>query len=273
MESEATVTTGGVSSWQALVAALNCTTSTSAIACVRAANATLIKNIIEVNDILFPPVPDNITDSINVAPNIATKKWADVPFMIGTNANEGRVFEIGQTNLTAFLASTFAASTLLQQAIAAMYPANIDGTQEGYYAISDVATKAAFLCAHHKIADLATANNYTAYRYYFNASFPNTMPYPNLGAYHGAEIPLVFGTYDKVNATAQQIALSAYMQGAWADFAKNPSAGPGWPKVGSAAADIADLGGNGSSGEYQIPTSAIDGSCALYDLVLAVTGI
>jgi hypothetical protein len=34
--------------------------------------------------------------------------------------------------------------------------------------------------------------------------------------------------------TPTQIALSKYMQGAWAGFAKNPSAGPGWPRLGSA---------------------------------------
>ena len=70
------------------------------------------------------------------------------------------------------------------------------------------------------------------WRYYFNASFPNTQAFPQLGAYHGSEIPLVFRTYNASSTTTQEYALSLFMQGAWARFAKNPLAGPGWNAVG-----------------------------------------
>lgn len=43
----------------------------------------------------------------------------------------------------------------------------------------------------------------------------------------------MFGTYPKPNTTTQEFALASYMRGAWARFAKNPLAGPGWNPVGT----------------------------------------
>jgi hypothetical protein len=86
----------------------------------------------------------------------------------------------------------------------------------------------------------------------FNASFPNTQQYSGEGVYHSSEISIVFGTYPKVNVTAQQFALHNYMRAAWARFAKDPIAGPGWNAVGTGA-------------DY-------DGGLANYDLDLGVLG-
>ena len=74
------------------------------------------------------------------------------------------------------------------------------------------------------------------WRYYFNASFSNTQAYPQLGVFHSSEIPLIFQTYPKPNTTTQEFALSSFMSGAWARFAKNPAAGPGWNPVGTGQA-------------------------------------
>jgi hypothetical protein len=71
------------------------------------------------------------------------------------------------------------------------------------------------------------------WRYYFNATFSNTQVFPQLGAFHASEIPIVFRTYPNQNTTTQQLALTNYVQGAWARFAKNPAAGPGWNQVGT----------------------------------------
>lgn len=79
----------------------------------------------------------------------------------------------------------------------------------------------------------------------------------------------MFGTYPLSNqfgtATTQQIDLSAFMQRTWADFAKNPSGGVGWPKVGSALGkELGLLGSNGSSGVTVVNTLVADYPCALY---------
>lgn len=109
-------------------------------------------------------------------------------------------------------------------------------------------------------------NGYSTWRYRFDASFPTTNSFANAGAYHTAEIPEVFGTYPLANqfgtVTKQQIDLSAYMQKVWANFAKNPAGGVGWPKVGSALTmELGLLGSQGSSGVRVISNLVADYPC------------
>lgn len=99
------------------------------------------------------------------------------------------------------------------------------------------------------------------------------------GAYHSVEIASVFGTYPLVNAlgaaTADQIALSKTMQGIWAGFVKNPSAGPGWPKLGSTmnGQELGVLGGsNNPQGEYTEGLLPTDTLCLADDPVLILGG-
>lgn len=108
------------------------------------------------------------------------------------------------------------------------------------------------------------------WRYYFNASFYNTQAFPQLGAYHASEIPLVFRTYNKANTTTQEYALSSFMQGAWARFAKNPLAGPGWNAVGTGQA------GSVLAGAYNQAVDGLyynnDGNVTVGDWDLGVLG-
>ncbi|KAK7956538.1 uncharacterized protein PG986_005760 [Apiospora aurea] len=72
---------------------------------------------------------------------------------------------------------------------------------------------------------------------WFNATFPNTALREGLGVYHSSESPVVFGSYPQVNATAEEARVSAVMQTAWADFAKDSfGVGLGWEPVGSGEA-------------------------------------
>ncbi|KAJ5950156.1 uncharacterized protein N7479_008569 [Penicillium vulpinum] len=62
------------------------------------------------------------------------------------------------------------------------------------------------------------------WRYLYHGNFTNLSPTPWLGAYHGAEIPIVFGTYNRsmtIPSSAREIEVSQYMQGAWVTFARN----------------------------------------------------
>jgi len=106
---------------------------------------------------------------------------------------------------------------------------------------------------------------YSTWRYILNASFPNTQAFPAGGAYHGTQIQLVRGTYPAVGLTAQEFALSNYMQAAWAGFAKNPLLGPGWNQVGSfGGVDVGVLGEDGSGGVTVVDAKEVDGRCGLY---------
>lgn len=223
------------SPWDQAVASLGCTGSTSPLACMRSKDAQEINK--KVGNITFGPVNDNTTYADHISPLIAAGQTAKVPVLLGTNANEGTV-------LTGLVAAP-----------------------------PQVITDFAFTCTTGLLAaDLQNAS-YSVWRYYFNASFPNTTPFPDAGAYHSSEIPEVFGTYPTVGATAQQVALSEYMQTAWARFAKDPVHGPAkdWPEYGSVG-NIKDLGVNGSSSGPVIAAASIQGICAAYNGLITLQG-
>ena len=132
-------------------------------------------------------------------------------------------------------------------------------------------------------ANETASQSVPVWRYLFNASFPNTQLAPDMMAYHGSEIPLVFGTYPggplnaltpaplgrkrtNVPPSAQEAALSWSMQTAWASFAKCPSCGPGWNRWGTfAGVDLADFGVKRSSGLTLIRPWDVDFRCKLYN--------
>lgn len=59
--------------------------------------------------------------------------------------------------------------------------------------------------------------------------------------------------------TQAQIQLSKYMRKAWTDFAKNPTAGPGWPALGTnGGIELQNLGADGGSGVVLQSQAAYD---------------
>ncbi|KAI4746768.1 alpha/beta-hydrolase [Aureobasidium sp. EXF-12298] len=269
--------TSSVPAWYNLTAELGCPGSFgSNLSCVRAANATDIQRIIDVNILTFNPVADNITLVSNPAQRRVMGEIANIPVMGGTNAQEGR-------------------SPALVTAIKEAYPLGVDGLDTPYDVISQIFTEYIFQCSQALWANASAASGIPTWRYYFNASFTNTQSYPGLGVFHSSEIPIVFSTYPSVNVTTQEYALSRFMRGAWAAFAKNPANGPGWNAVGTGAGgavlstasdglpggiligsngtvqegdwDLAVLGNVGSvrgSGATVLPQSVVDGRCGLW---------
>ena len=80
-----------VPAWNNLTASLGCPgTYSSNLACVRAANATTIQNIININSLGFDPIADNVTLVTNSAARRLSGNIANVPVLGGTNAQEGR---------------------------------------------------------------------------------------------------------------------------------------------------------------------------------------
>jgi acetylcholinesterase len=229
--------TSSVPDWNNLTAQLGCPgTFANNLTCVRAADATAVQSIINENSLLFNPVPDNITLVTNSAARRLSGDITRIPVLGGTTAQEGRVFQIGQNNVTAYLQATFgtAAATLIP-AIEAAYPIGSNGLDTAYDVISQIATEVTFQCPQALWANASAAIGIPTWRYYFNASFSNTQGFPGLGAYHASEIPIVFRTYNQANTTTQQYALAQFMQSTWARFAKNPFAGPGWNAIGTGA--------------------------------------
>ncbi|KAK5008345.1 hypothetical protein LTR39_005198, partial [Cryomyces antarcticus] len=264
-----------VPAWNSLAAALNCSSATSNLTCIRAASATDIKSIIEHQNLIFSPIPDNITLMSKPAEMRTSGNIANIPVMSGTTSQEGRVFVVGRNDTAAYLNATFGAfPPALVSAIAAAYPLGQNGLNTPYDQISQIFTEYIFQCNQALFANASAAAGIPSWLYYFNASFPNTQGFPGAGVYHSSEIPLVFTSYTPVGTTVQEYALSNFMRGAWARFAKDPVNGPGWNRVGSGAqygapADM-DLGVLGDrlnakgSGVTVIRESEVNGRCGLF---------
>src|SRR3954453_22931023 len=62
---------------------------------------------------------------------------------------------------------------------------------------SRVFTDHTYTCTTPALAKTANKASYKVWRYYFNASFPNTQPFPGAGVWHTSEIDLIFGTYPR----------------------------------------------------------------------------
>lgn len=234
-----------LSAWNNLTATLGCPgTYGDTLACVRAANATVIQTIINENSLSFNPVADNVTLVSNPAARRLSGNIARIPVLGGTNSQEARLFQLGQFNLSAFLQATFGASApqLIPTLKAAYAPTSSNGLSTDYDIISQISTELGFQCSQALWANATAAIGIPTWRYYFNASFSNTQVYPGLGVFHASEIPIIFRTYPGTNTTTQQHALAQFMQGAWARFARNPYAGPGWNAVGTGAEGAVLLG-------------------------------
>ncbi|CAD6455692.1 b3641d10-d855-43c6-87fe-e63ab22bd4be [Sclerotinia trifoliorum] len=259
-------TVSGPQSWNALASGLGCSNTSSALACLRAVDALAIKSYIEHAVLSFQPVVDNLTRVSNPQLRRANHQIANVPVLIGSNAQDGTAFVYGQNNITAFLQTLFPGNETLQAEVLAAYPVGDDGLNTPADVVAKIYTDMIFQCPGGIVANSSSAAGYPTYRYYYNATFANTQPLPGLGAYHSSEIPFVFGNLP-ANSTGAEISLSALMQKSWADFAKNPQIGPGWSKINADAGDnnvaVFNVNGLGS-----VSASKLDKRCAVFRYAL-----
>jgi carboxylesterase type B len=103
------------------------------------------------------------------------------------------------------------------------------------------------------------------------ATTQNIFERQDLRAFHGSEIPLVFGTYNHSGLvpTHREIFLSKFIQTAWVSFAKDPAQGLldiGWPRYSSTGAGFAQIGNaKNLTGLVVSDASATDASCTMED--------
>ena len=82
-------------------------------------------------------------------------------------------------------------------------------------------------------------------------------------------VPLIFGNLPTPpKATAFEMALSKYMQGVWANFAKNPQAGLPWPQYPSVA-----VLGTMNQTVTTVPAAELDTRCPLLDPFLELAPV
>lgn len=180
-------------------------------------------------------------DESVVFSNYSLKTPASVPVLVGSND-----YEAGMFRTEAALAnSTF---------------------PDAFW---DLYNLAEFTCPIGKRANASTARGVPTWRYRFFGVFPNINVSSEGGAYHGAELPLLFGTtntYAGPNSTAQEIEFETYMRGAWTTFAKDPTCGlstyeGGWPMYDAAQETLVRLAFDNSVGTNLAFPESYDSGC------------
>ncbi|KAJ4244041.1 hypothetical protein NW762_014654 [Fusarium torreyae] len=148
----------------------------------------------------FTPVVDERTKFSDYAKRILSPKIPKLPLIIGSNRDEGD------------------------------FGANINHTAgTPPYQVKPDST---FGCPAYYETSLRTKAGATTYRYEYSANFTNIMP-KGLGAFHSAELPLIFGTHNAARAKSGQFEydVSHAMQNYWLEFIQDPTGGPskhGW---------------------------------------------
>lgn len=272
MQSKAFLAVG--EGWDTLVSALGCASASSAIACVRLKPAMDIRSISVNRNLAFSPTVDQVTHVDHRESQIFRGRAARVPILIGNNAKE---FDSYITNANFRSAEDWINSNIADPFLGQVLKNIVNNVQSTIVnaesALRDVITQGYWTCITDEITTLASLRGYKVFWYYFNATFPNTQQYIGEGPYHGSEIPLVFGTYRREKVTPHQVALSRYIQTAWANFAKAPAIGPGWPAALSASDSVMNLGSGNSSNGTLVSPSIINKLCNQLTLVDAVIGL
>jgi para-nitrobenzyl esterase len=176
-------------------------------------------------------------------------RQANVPLIVGTNADEGSVFTENLPFKTvadyrSYLTSHF---FLAADALFKLYPAGDDA--EVHPAASRLVTDSVFLTSARRLARAQVPVNAKTFMYHFTHA---TGP---LGAFHGSEIPFVFAA-DSGNALAK------VMSSAWVRFAATGD--PGWPAYTAAADQYMEFGDTIKAGS-ELHKKEIDALTAFYE--------
>jgi carboxylesterase type B len=195
-----------------------------------------------------PTVDDSIVFS-----NYSQQIPARIPVLVGSNDYESGLFrtELALSNMT--------------------FPDSI----------WDEYNLAAFTCPAGVRANASIAARNPTWRYRYFGNFPNTNVSSEGGAYHGAELPLLFGTTSSTpgpNSTAEELKFQTYLQGAWTTFAKDPvhglqTYGGGWPLYNPAEKSLLRLAYNNHVGTNLAFPMIYDAGCVNASLSALVASL
>jgi para-nitrobenzyl esterase len=161
-------------------------------------------------------------------------EFAEVPYLLGANSDEGTLFFIGSTPITTN--AEYQAALLTQYgpyaaAISAMYPANLFANPQD--ALIRVFGDSRLVCSTYDVARRVADAKGKAFVYTFSRVPP--LPFIallDLGAFHGLEIAYVFGSITPPSSTDD--ILGQQMREYWTRFAEKgkPKAtkARGWPR-------------------------------------------
>ncbi|KAK4198270.1 Alpha/Beta hydrolase protein [Triangularia verruculosa] len=220
--------------------------------CMQKADAREIEGLLQKNMeevmsgkplIYFTAVVDNRTVYRNYSEKAIKGEILNVPTIIGTNVNDGVPF----------------------------VPLTAEGVNS---TVEAVTTAGFFFCPAVQVSDLRIVAGVPVYRYYYTGNFSSVSPEAFMGAYHSAELPLLFGTNSMFRglSTPEEEACSEAMQDSWVAFATGGQAGleaTGWPRYDNLDTGLVREFGqleNGTAQGGRAPLSTVVRDVSLKDM-------
>ena len=188
----------------------------------------------------FHHIRDGYVFPENVGIAFATGKYNKVPMLFGYNSDEGTLFFPDDPQPTVWLPDTVAGdAAALTSQLSKAFPNNAGKLVELYDLDTDFTTGGTQMMGDEifgvNVRYVARQNELQggdSYLYFFSRVPPSEKQ--TLGAFHAAEIPFVFGSYEPIlGQSKEDEALAELIQNYWVNFAKagNPNGDglPGWP--------------------------------------------
>ena len=202
----------------------------------------------------FAPTIDNKTVFSDYSLRASNRQYIHKPYLIGNND-----YEAGTFKLTAKAANL----TLSDQ----------------FWAIFNLA----FFSCPAEAAARPRTNAVSTYRYRFFGDYPNTRITlnPDSGAWHGAEIPIIWRTTQDATNVANipvEALVSNNLNAAWAAFAKDPASALSkapfsWPQYKEGANTLIRLGyDNETSASYIDPVTYDEACSTLREIFTSLPG-
>ncbi|RMZ40494.1 lipase/esterase [Aspergillus flavus] len=182
---------------------------------------------------VFHPTVDNITIFNNYAERSASGNFTHIPYLVTSNANEAGYYRVSA------------------------YAANISHPDP----VWNLFNQAAFTCPSGQTAAHRTAAGVPTWQSRYFGDWDNLRLYPFSGAYHGIDLPMVFGTASKISGIAdseKEREFARYMASAWVAFAADPADGLsrfGWPRYDENEETLVGLAyGNSTAARFFVPS-------------------
>jgi para-nitrobenzyl esterase len=223
--------------------------------------------------IRFGPVIDRWLLKEKPADLLATRQQAKVPVIVGANADEGAIFVAPLQDLDVETYRRLVRSMFRERAdeVLARFP--VSRPAEARSALARIVGDSAFVAPARRLARAMADLGAPAYLYSFTRERPGT-PAARFGAFHGAEIPFVFGTLSRVGRPAAADSddvdrdLSQAMMAYWTRFAAtadpNGEGGLFWSRYASRTDLSLDLGE-----EIQLRSGVSREICDFFDRLAA----
>ncbi|KAK3291570.1 Carboxylesterase [Chaetomium fimeti] len=239
---------------------LNCSEE-NAVPCLQSKPMALVKSAVLTLNLLFSPVDDGGKTSVADTDSARRAgRTARVPVLVGSTFMEGNIFSdktLQQKTLEGWADVIYPNNPTAAAAVVNAYSVGSSWqAQTPDDAVRLLHSDFHFACTTTYDSNIMATIDIPTWRYLFNASLPSGL------ASHGSEISFVFGDPQSTPANQE---LSAKIQGAWADFAKDPSSGPGWTKYSPTTPSLGDLGGEGDRASITvIDPAVVDSRCSVF---------